>query len=205
MTATIFSHPAGLDVEAALHDDVPRTVAVELDNGTPVDVTGWEWETEMVEVAPVLGEPSKIRLTWDTGRSGSRAWFLTRTNLGRRRVLSGRVVVSRDADPPPVNAEWTLVLSENDEDIVLQVSDVPAVETLNDLTDVDAPAPDDGDVLTWDNATTSWVALPVAAAVVPLSDDDPEALGTVAPGVSTDVSRADHVHPFPDVLDGGTP
>lgn len=33
---------------------------------------------------------------------------------------------------------------------------------LDDLTDVDAAAPDDGDVLTWDDGTSTWIAAPAA-------------------------------------------
>jgi hypothetical protein len=33
---------------------------------------------------------------------------------------------------------------------------------LDDLTDVDAPAPDDGDVLTWDDGNAEWIAAPPA-------------------------------------------
>jgi hypothetical protein len=34
---------------------------------------------------------------------------------------------------------------------------------LDDLTDVDAPAPDDNDVLSWDAATSAWVPVPAGA------------------------------------------
>lgn len=42
---------------------------------------------------------------------------------------------------------------------------------LDDLTDVDAPSPSDNDVLTWDEATSSWVAAaPPAGGIVDAAD-----------------------------------
>lgn len=46
---------------------------------------------------------------------------------------------------------------------------------LDDLTDVDAPAPDDGDVLTWDEGAGEWVAAPGGGdhgGLTGLADDD---------------------------------
>jgi len=205
--ATVYSHPAGLGVSAAPNDAVSRIVAF-TDGTDPIDVTGWNWTTRRVTVTPVAGEPSKVRLEWDTSRVGSRRWFLTRTNFGRRRLLAGHVDVNYNTAPQPADVEWTLVVTAPDDDIVLQVTGAGGgggAETLDDLTDVDVPAPDNGDVLTWNNATSSWIAAPAAAVAVPFSDDDPEALGAVAPGTAVEVSRSDHVHPELDVLDGGAP
>lgn len=43
----------------------------------------------------------------------------------------------------------------------------PQPLALDDLTDVDAPAPDDGDVVTWVDADSAWKAMPGGAAIIP--------------------------------------
>lgn len=49
------------------------------------------------------------------------------------------------------------------------------------------------------NGMTGAVTIPSA----PLSDDNPQPLGTATPGTSTNVSRADHVHAMPSASDVG--
>lgn len=49
------------------------------------------------------------------------------------------------------------------------------------------------------NGMTGAVTIPSA----PLSDDNPQPLGTATPGTSTNVSRADHVHAMPSADDVG--
>lgn len=49
------------------------------------------------------------------------------------------------------------------------------------------------------NGMTGAVTIPSA----PLSDDNPQPLGTASPGTSTNVSRADHVHAMPSADDVG--
>lgn len=49
------------------------------------------------------------------------------------------------------------------------------------------------------NGMTGAVTIPSA----PLSDDNPQPLGTASPGTSTNVSRADHVHAMPSAGDVG--
>lgn len=75
---------------------------------------------------------------------------------------------------------------------------------LNDLTDVDTatdpPATDD--VLAWDGVT--WTPATLTALGAPgLSNATPADLGTAAPGVSTEASRADHVHDMPTAAQVG--
>ena len=75
---------------------------------------------------------------------------------------------------------------------------------LDDLTDVDTTTdpPDADDVLAWDGAT--WTPATLTALGAPgLSNATPADLGTAAPGVSTEASRADHVHAMPTAADVG--
>jgi hypothetical protein len=70
---------------------------------------------------------------------------------------------------------------------------------LDDLSDVEADAPADGDVLTYVAADDIWIPDSLPAALV-LSDDTPEVeSGGGSAGTSDEVSRSDHVHP----ADGG--
>lgn len=80
----------------------------------------------------------------------------------------------------------------------------PGASAINDLTDVDTatdpPATDD--VLAWDGVT--WTPATLTALGAPgLSNATPADLGTAAPGVSTEASRADHVHDLPTAADVG--
>lgn len=61
------------------------------------------------------------------------------------------------------------------------------VSALNDLTDVNAPAPGDGDVLTWDDGAGEWVAAPPAGGAVDAADVTFAPAGGVA---ATDVQAA---------------
>ena len=75
---------------------------------------------------------------------------------------------------------------------------------LDDLTDVDTTTdpPDADDVLAWDGVM--WTPATLAALGAPgLSNAAPHVLGTAAPGVSTEASRADHVHDLPTAADVG--
>ncbi len=75
---------------------------------------------------------------------------------------------------------------------------------LADLTDVDTTTdpPDADDVLAWDGVT--WTPATLTALGAPgLSNATPADLGTAAPGVSTEASRADHVHDMPSAADVG--
>ena len=75
---------------------------------------------------------------------------------------------------------------------------------LADLTDVDTTTdpPDADDVLAWDGVT--WTPATLTALGAPgLSNATPADLGTAAPGVSTEASRADHVHDLPTAADVG--
>ena len=75
---------------------------------------------------------------------------------------------------------------------------------LDDLTDVDTTTdpPDADDVLAWDGVT--WTPATLTALGAPgLSNANPADLGTAAPGVATEASRADHVHDLPTAADVG--
>jgi hypothetical protein len=75
---------------------------------------------------------------------------------------------------------------------------------LDDLTDVDTTTdpPDADDVLAWDGVT--WTPATLTALGAPgLSNATPADLGTAAPGVSSEASRADHVHDLPTAADVG--
>ena len=75
---------------------------------------------------------------------------------------------------------------------------------LDDLTDVDTTTdpPDADDVLAWDGVM--WTPATLQALGAPdLSNATPADLGTAAPGVSTEASRADHVHDLPTAADVG--
>ena len=75
---------------------------------------------------------------------------------------------------------------------------------LDDLTDVDTTTdpPDADDVLAWDGVT--WTPATLTALGAPgLSNATPADLGTAAAGVSTEASRADHVHDMPTAAQVG--
>ena len=75
---------------------------------------------------------------------------------------------------------------------------------LDDLTDVDTTTdpPDADDVLAWDGVM--WTPATLTALGAPgLSNATPADLGTAAPGVATEASRADHVHDLPSAADVG--
>lgn len=76
---------------------------------------------------------------------------------------------------------------------------VHAMPALDDLTNINAPTPNDGDVLTYDNATSDWISS--APVVTPLSNATPQNLGVASAGVSTSASRDDHVHAVPALND----
>lgn len=59
-----------------------------------------------------------------------------------------------------------------------------------------------GKVLTYQSDGTIRPETPTTGGA-DLSDDNPEALGTVEPGTSDEASRADHVHPMPSASDVG--
>lgn len=75
---------------------------------------------------------------------------------------------------------------------------------LADLTDVDVTSdpPAQDDVLAWDDTENKWTPATLDGGVA-LSDAAPQDLGTAAAGVSTEASRADHVHAMPTAADVG--
>lgn len=50
------------------------------------------------------------------------------------------------------------------------VAAVKAAVSLDDLLDVDTPTPNDGDLLTWDEASATWIAAPAAGGAMALND-----------------------------------
>lgn len=82
----------------------------------------------------------------------------------------------------------------------------PGATALADLTDVDVTSdpPAQDDVLAWDEVAGEWTPATLdGGSGVDLSDATPAALGTAAPGVGTEASRADHVHGMPAAADVG--
>ena len=111
---------------------------------------------------------------------------------GEHNDLDGRST----ADAHPITAITGL------EDALDEVAG--GASALADLTDVDVetdpPAPDD--VLAWDGTENKWTPATLDGGVA-LSNATPADLGTAAPGVSTEASRADHVHDLPTAADVG--
>jgi len=80
------------------------------------------------------------------------------------------------------------------------------VEELNDIEDVNVPAPGDGEGLVWDDATSKWIAAAVGITAHKDThdpEDGSDKLDTAAPvkvgeanavGTSHSLARADHVH-----------
>jgi hypothetical protein len=83
------------------------------------------------------------------------------------------------------------------------INDTTTNHTLRGLGDYnDATPPTDGQVPTWDNATSKWVPeTPSGGGGAGLSDATPQPLGTAAAGDGTLASRDDHVHAMPSLLD----
>ena len=65
---------------------------------------------------------------------------------------------------------------------------------LDDLIDVDAPSPTDGQVLTFDSYAEVWVAEDPSAAQFNDDEGDPAPVGVAADGTSSYAARRDHVH-----------
>lgn len=135
-------------------------------------------------------------------------------------VLRGPIVVSggggvtvhndltgrSDADAHPISSitglSAALAAAGNVDSVNGQTGTVSL--DLDDLTDVDTTTdpPDADDVLAWDGVT--WTPATLTALGAPgLSNATPADLGTAAPGVSTEASRADHVHDLPTAADVG--
>jgi hypothetical protein len=77
---------------------------------------------------------------------------------------------------------------------------------LDDLNDVDAAAPDDGDVLTYDSEAGDWIPVAPVVYIPGESVTSETSLDNTASaiGVSTNYARADHTHgtpPMPDLDD----
>jgi len=68
---------------------------------------------------------------------------------------------------------------------------------LNDLSDVNAPAPDDGDVLTWDDGAGEWIPVPGGGS--PATTVESETTWGITPAVGSDAeyARQDHTHGSP--------
>ena len=98
--------------------------------------------------------------------------------------------------------------------------DVPSgvgIPGLNDLADVEALSPSNQEVLAWNDSDSEWQPLTLGAAAysndyadlnnkpsIPSgSMSDPEPLGTINSGSSTQWSPSDHVHPMPSAVDVG--
>lgn len=79
-----------------------------------------------------------------------------------------------------------------------------AGRTLADLTDVDVVSdpPAQDDVLAWDDTGGKWTPATLSGGA-DLSNAAPQDLGTAAAGVSTEASRADHVHDMPTAAQVG--
>jgi hypothetical protein len=72
--------------------------------------------------------------------------------------------VSREGRVPGLPLSASVPGDYTGEDVDWDTSPIGSPELeLDDLTDVNAPAPDDGDVLTWDEYAAEWVAAPAGA------------------------------------------
>ena len=143
------------------------------------------------------GDETVVRQVTMTGGGGAGGGGVTVHN-----DLTGR----SDADTHPISSitglSAALAAAGNVDSVNGQTGTVSL--DLDDLTDVDTTTdpPDADDVLAWDGVT--WTPATLTALGAPgLSNATPADLGTAAPGVSTEASRADHVHDMPTAADVG--
>jgi hypothetical protein len=151
-------------------------------------------------VTPVLGlvKPEV------NGAQTENVWgFDLNANFDKIDVFAGEVSVMIDAPSDSViygrlNAAWTPTVLKTDFDALTTTVAGKAplaspVFTGNPTAPTPAAADNDTSI-----ATTAFVkSVAIAAGAVFPSDANPLAPGTAAPGVSTNYSRADHVHPAP--------
>jgi len=143
------------------------------------------------------GDETVVRQVTMTGGGGAGGGGVTVHN-----DLTGR----SDADTHPISSitglSAALAAAGNVDSVNGQTGTVSL--DLDDLTDVDTTTdpPDADDVLAWDGVT--WTPATLTALGAPgLSNATPADLGTAAAGVSTEASRADHVHDLPTAADVG--
>lgn len=97
------------------------------------------------------------------------------------------------------NTGEAFVLVDNTAGAAVWISISSPALALDDLTDVNAPSPGDGEVLTWDDGAGEWVADALPAGVSPASTVEDETTWGITPAVGTDAeyARRDHTHGSP--------
>ena len=113
--------------------------------------------------------------------------------------IIGQVWVDTATDQPYILVDSTAGAA------VWQNIAAPAL-ALDDLTDVNATAPDDGDLLSWDDGSGEWVPLAPVAGVSPATTVESETAWGITPAAGTDAeyARQDHTHGSPTDPVSGT-
>jgi hypothetical protein len=110
-------------------------------------------------------------------------------SIDAAQVVSGVLDPARVATGTPVEGDIPIINASGDLEYTSPGGGTP--HALDDHTDVNAPTPADGDVLTWDNGAGEWVSSAPSAAGLVQGDvnvttaslaDDAEETGTVALG-----------------------
>lgn len=84
-------------------------------------------------------------------------------------------------DATPGAEQWRKILVNNEGKLIIDPSEI----SLNDLGDVNAPAPADNDALTWDAATGLWISKAAGGATLTIAET--EVFNGTSPTVWTDL------------------
>ena len=136
--------PGRLNLTRAPEDDFTVQVTI-LDNGTPVDITSWEWDAANITVTVIDGPSGRVNLTPTADTVGLRTWRLTRTTPDPRTILAGSDRVTLAAQTTPGTLDVSLQITDG---TVAQLSLAPTVEATGELAILsadDLPTPSGGE------------------------------------------------------------
>ncbi len=216
MTSSVASRPGFLRWLVTAGDPATLVATFSTAAGSPVNLSGStvaaacaNWSTSHAGSATVGGASNnEVTVAFTdtiTGQLTGGGWTWTLTVDGVT-TLAGPL----DVAPPGVagvtggDASAVVVVDDVNVAVTVTTTGTPGASALNDLTDVDTATdpPDADDVLAWDGVT--WTPATLTALGAPgLSNATPADLGTAAAGVSTEASRADHVHDMPTAAQVG--
>lgn len=216
MTSSVASRPGFLRWLVTAGDPATLVATFSTAAGSPVNLSGStvaaacaNWSTSHAGSATVGGASNnEVTVAFTdtiTGQLTGGGWTWTLTVDGVT-TLAGPLDVAQPGVAGVTGGDASAVVVVDDVNVAVTVTTTgtPGASALNDLTDVDTatdpPAPDD--VLAWDGVT--WTPATLTALGAPgLSNATPADLGTAAAGVSTEASRADHVHDMPTAAQVG--
>lgn len=227
MTSSVASRPGFLRWLVTAGDPATLVATFSTAAGSPVNLSGStvaaacaNWSTSHAGSATVGGASNnEVTVAFTdtiTGQLTGGGWTWTLTVDGVT-TLAGPLDVAQPGVAGVTGGDASAVVVVDDVNVAVTVTTTGggAVDSVNgqtgtvsldldDLSDVDTTTdpPDADDVLAWDGVT--WTPATLTALGAPgLSNATPADLGTAAPGVSTEASRADHVHDLPTAADVG--